>query len=326
MSPRRADIHTGSAGQCASRYTIYSRYVSLLESSRQAARASYIRVEAIEKFEEADRADHSLLRLVLDQLAIYREQRNDAVLDELHCTVVGKFRRIFGHGNWNTVTAMHEHGHMLCGEKRYDRGPDSVPVLCIFNTLGAVYAKRQKMKQAEAILVRAMVGFQRQSGERDVDRGLQPRRLYQDRGKLSHTIRTYHGAAHGFREIMGISYKTRITAFTQLAALCSARRAFPEAEEAYTLALQRLGEAARQDSIDALILKLDLGISSAKVLRALAPAARRRAHMLGNGSAVCDEEYSAMSYAASFGLGNLLRSQRRLAEAEAMYQQAWTAR
>lgn len=45
-----------------------------------------------------------------------------------------------------------------------------------------------------------------------------------------------------------------------------------------------------------------------------------------NESTVCDEEYSAMSYAASFGLGNLLRSQRRLAEAEAMYRQAWTAR
>ncbi|KAK8140793.1 hypothetical protein G3M48_001897 [Beauveria asiatica] len=122
MSPRRADTHTGSAGQCASRYTIYSRYVSLLESSRQAARASCMRVEAIEKFEEADRADHSLfLRLVHDQLAIYREQRNDAAIDELHCTVVSKFRRIFRHGNWNTVTAMHEYGQMLCGEKRYEQ-------------------------------------------------------------------------------------------------------------------------------------------------------------------------------------------------------------
>ncbi|KAJ4161559.1 uncharacterized protein LMH87_007591 [Akanthomyces muscarius] len=30
-----------------------------------------------------------------------------------------------------------------------------------------------------------------------------------------------------------------------------------------------------------------------------------------------------MSYAASFGHGNLLRSQRRLAEAEAIYRQAW---
>ncbi|KAM3560707.1 hypothetical protein ARSEF4850_003533 [Beauveria asiatica] len=285
-------------------------------------------VAAIEKFEEADRTDHSLfLRLAHDQLAIYREQRNDAAIDELHCTVVGKFRRIFGHGNWNTVTAMHEYGQMLCGEKRYEQAEALA--------LGAVYAKCQKMKQAEAILVRAMVGFQRQSGERDartLTAAFNIGDVYQDRGKLSHTIRTYHGAAHGFREIMEISYKTTITAFTQLAALCSARRAFPEAEEAYTLALQGLGEAARQDSIDALIPKLDLGILyrdvkrlefAEKLIEGRAEEAEVSFADAAKEFVVCDEEYSAMSYTASFGLGNLLRSQRRLAEAEAMYRQAW---
>ncbi|KAF1732485.1 hypothetical protein CRV24_006373 [Beauveria bassiana] len=73
MSLRPADTHTGSAGNAP----------RAIQSTP--ARASCIRVEAIEKFEEADRADHSLfLRLVHDQLAIYREQRNDAAIDELH--------------------------------------------------------------------------------------------------------------------------------------------------------------------------------------------------------------------------------------------------
>ncbi|KAJ4161560.1 uncharacterized protein LMH87_007592 [Akanthomyces muscarius] len=291
MSPDRAAIRTNSARRCASRYTIYSRYVSFLESSREAVRASSIRREAIEEFDEADRTDHSLfLRLVHDQLAIYHGQRNDAAIDEVHCTVVGKFRRIFGYAHWRTVTAIHKYGQMLCGEKRYeeaealyrtlvdevdrDRGPEPVPVLCIFNALSVVYAKRQKLKEAEAILVRAVVGFQERSGERDLrtlTAAFNLGGVYQDRGKLSHAIRAYHGAAHGFHNLMGISYKTTITAFTQLAALCSARRAFPEAEEAYTLALQGLKAAARQDSIDGLILKLDLGILYRDVQRLRPP-------------------------------------------------------
>ncbi|EJP60820.1 tetratricopeptide repeat domain protein [Beauveria bassiana ARSEF 2860] len=276
MSPRRADIHTGSTGNAPRAIqSTPGTFLSWKAVGKQRGRAAYA-------------SNHSLfLRLVHDQLAIYREQRNDAAIEELHSTVVG-----------------------------------------------AVYAKRQKMKQAAAILVRAMVGFQRQSGERDV-RAFNLGGVHQDRGKLSHTIRTYHGAAHGFREIMAF-YKTTITAFTQLAALCSARRAFPEAEKAYTLALQGLGEAARQDSIDALILKLDLGISYRDVKRlefaeklieeGRAEEAEASFADAAKESAVCDEEYSAMSYAASFGLGNLLRSQRRLAEAEAMYRQAWMAR
>ena len=238
MSPDRAATRTNSAGQVASRYTLYSKFVSLLERNRQAAWASHMRVEAIEEFDEADREDHSLfLRLVHDQLAIYREQRNDAAIDELHCTVVGKFRRIFGHAHWRTVTAMHEYGQMLCGEKRYeeaealyrtlvdevdqDRRPELVPVLCIFNALGAVYSKRQKLREAEAILVRAVVGFQRQCGERDLrtlTAAFNLGGVYQDRGKLSHAIRAYYGAAHGFQDLMGRSYKTTITAFTQLGA------------------------------------------------------------------------------------------------------------
>lgn len=129
---------------------------------------------------------------------------------------------------------------------------------------------------------------------------------------------------------------------------------------AYTLALQGLEEAARRDSIDALILKLNLGIvyrdvqrletaekliqeacQGLKVARSgYAPGAltclgtvyaRQGRAEEAEASfadavkefAVCEEEYSAMSYAAHFGLGNLLRSQRRLAEAEAMYRQAW---
>ncbi|KAK8141017.1 hypothetical protein G3M48_001029, partial [Beauveria asiatica] len=145
-----------------------------------------------------------------------------------------------------------------------------------------------------------------------------------------------------------------------LAALCSARRALREAEEAYNLALRGLEEAARQDSTDALILKLDLGILYRDVGR-LEPAemltrevcqglkdarsgyapgaltclgtvyARQGRIVEAETSfvdaarefAACDEEYSAMSFAACFGLGNLLRGQRRLAEAEAMYRQAW---
>ncbi|KAK8141666.1 hypothetical protein G3M48_010111, partial [Beauveria asiatica] len=145
-----------------------------------------------------------------------------------------------------------------------------------------------------------------------------------------------------------------------LAALCSARRALREAEEAYNLALRGLEEAARQDSTDALILKLDLGILYRDVGRLEAAETLTREVCQGlkdarsgyapgaltclgtvyalqgriaeaqtsfvdaaQEFAACNEEYSAMSFAACFGLGNLLRGQRRLAEAEAMYRQAW---
>ncbi|KAM3522949.1 hypothetical protein MY4038_008393 [Beauveria bassiana] len=380
MAPPRADHPADSAEQCASRYTIYSKHVSFLESNQQAARASIVRLEAIEEFDEVDRADYKpFQRLVHDQLAIYREQHNDAAIDKLHSIVVGKFRRIFGHGNWKTVTAMHEYGQMLCGEKRYeqaealyrtlvdkvdrDRGLESVAVLCIFNALGTVYAKRQKLKEAEAILLRAVAGFRAQSGDRDartLTAAFNLGGVYQNRGKLTHAIGMYHGAAYGFKDVMGISDKTTIAAFTQLAALCSARRALREAEKAYNLALWGLEGAARQDSTDALILKLDLGIlyrdggrlEAAETLTrevcqglkdarsGYAPGAltclgtvyARQSRIVeaetsfvdaAREFAACDEVYSAMSFAAYFGLGNLLRGQRRLVEAEAMYRQAW---
>ncbi|TQW01881.1 TPR repeat protein [Cordyceps javanica] len=316
--------------------------ISLLESNRQAARASILRVEAIEEFDEADRTDYKLFRrLVHDQLAICREQRNEAAIDEFHCTFIGKLRRIFGHRHWKTITAMHDYGRLLSDEKRYaqaealyetlvheadqDRGPDSVALLCIFNALGTVYAKRQKLKVAETIFVRAMAGFEELSGAKDVrtlTAAFNLGGVYQNRGKLSHAIRMYHTAAYGFKDVMGTSYETTIRAFTQLAALCSARRALPAAEKAYTLALQGLEETAKQDSVDALILKLDLGVLYRDAGR-LEDAETLIGDAWHGDFAACDDEYSAMSYAAYFGLGNLLRVQRRLAEAEAMYRQAW---
>ncbi|XWW94453.1 hypothetical protein V2A60_008717 [Cordyceps javanica] len=379
MPPRPAGERIDSA-RCASRYTLYSKYISLLESNRQAAQASAVRVEAIEEFDEADRTDYKLFRrFVHDQLAVCREQRDDAATDELHCTFIGKLRRIFGHRHWKTVTAMHDYGQLLCDEQRYeeaealyetlvhevdqDRDPDSVAVLCIFNALGTVYAKLRKLREAEAILVRALIGFQGLSGERDtrtLTAAFNLAGVYQDRGKLSHALRMYNAAAYGFKKTIGTPHRVTIRAFTQLAALCSARRALRAAEKAYTLALQGLEKTAKQDSIDGLFLKLDLGIlhrdagrlEDAEALVGDAWRGFRKAHAgyapgaltclstvyarqgriaeaetsfadAAREFAACEEEYSAMSFAAYFGLGNLLRGQRRLAEAEAMYRQAW---
>ncbi|KAM3558451.1 hypothetical protein MY1884_003975 [Beauveria asiatica] len=375
-SHRRAD----SARQCASRYTIYSRYISLLQSNCQEARANSIRAQAIEGFDEGDRTDHSLfLRLMHDQLALYQEQQNDTAVDDIYSIVIGKFRRIFGPKHWKTITVIHEYGQILCGAKRYeqaealyrtfvhevdeDHGPDSVPVLCIFNALGTVYAGRRKLKKAETILSRALVGFERQTGEKDSRTLIAAFNLagvYQDRGKLSHAIHMYQVAAYGFKDVMCLSYSTTITAFTQLAALCSARRVAPEAKRAYISALQGLEEAARQDSIDALILKLDLGIlhrdeqrldDAEQLLKEVCQRLQEARSGYAPGALTClgtvyarqgrvaeaetsfadaarefsehDEQFSVMSYATSFNLGLLLRSQRRLAEAEAMYRQVW---
>ncbi|OAA50241.1 TPR repeat protein [Cordyceps fumosorosea ARSEF 2679] len=187
-----------------------------------------------------------------DQLAIYLGQHNDAAIDELHSTVVGKFRRILGYGHRNIINAILEHGQLLHGEKRYEQAEALDRSLV-----------DEKLNEAAAILVRAVAGFRTQSGDRDVrtlTAAFNLGGVYQDRGKRSRAISMYHGAAYGFKDVMGISDKTTIAAFTQFAALCSARRALPEAEEAYKLALRGLQEAARQSSMCALILKLDLGV------------------------------------------------------------------
>ncbi|OAA36312.1 Tetratricopeptide-like helical [Cordyceps fumosorosea ARSEF 2679] len=310
-----------------------------------------------------------------------RALNNGAAIDELHSTVFGKTGRIFGHGHWNTVNARLEYGQLLRGKKRYeqaeslyrtfidemdrDGGPESVAVLCIFNALGTVYAKRQKLKEAEAILVRAVAGFRTQSGDRDertLTAAFNLGGVYQDREKLCCAISMYHGAAYVFKDVMGISDKTTIAAFTSLAALCSAGRALPEAEEAYNLALRGLEEAARQSSMDDLILKLDLGVlyrdvgrlgaaekltrevyqglkdarsgHAAAALTCLGTVYARQGRAAEAETslsdalkdfATCETEYSATAYAASFSLDNLLRSHRRLAEAEAMYQRAWSS-
>lgn len=108
------------------------------------------------------------------------------------------------------------------------RAPKSVAVLCLYIALGAVYAKRQIKKEAEAVLFCAVAGFQTQNVEKDMRMLTTTLRLggVYGRRKLSRAVRVYHMAVQGFR---------------------SGRRALPEAEGVYVLALQ--GMESQQDRI-----------------------------------------------------------------------------
>ncbi|PMB67557.1 Kinesin light chain [Beauveria bassiana] len=307
------------------------------ERDGQAETAIGIRAQAIEEFDEAERTDHSLfLRFVHDQMAFHRDNQNDAAVEELHSVVIGKFRRIFGHKHWRTITAMQEYGQMLCGKGHYEQaealyrtlvddadpehGPDSVAVLCIINALGSVYAKRRKLKEAETMFVRALDGFKRQVEKKDVrtlTAAFNLAGIYQDRGKLSDAMRMYHVAAYGFKDIVGHSDPTAITAFTHLAALCSARGVVEEAERAYNFALQGLAESHRQDSIEVLSLKLGLGVLL------------RDQQRLKDAENLIQEAYKGLREAASdyapgalTCLGTVYARQGRVAEAEMSFMDA----
>ncbi|KAJ5955971.1 hypothetical protein N7501_010250 [Penicillium viridicatum] len=200
---------------------------------------------------------------------------------------------------------------------------DNLSILGGFHGLGNLYIDQGKLKEAEEMYQRALVGREKALGPDHISTlntvnnlGI----LYRDQGKLKEAEEMYQGALAGYEKALGPDHISTLNTVNNLGNLYSDQGKLKEAEEMCQRALAGYEKALGLDHISTLNTVNNLG-NLYRDQGKLKEAEEMYQRALVGGEKALGLDHTSTLHIVN-NLGNLYSDQGKLKEAEEMYQGA----
>jgi tetratricopeptide (TPR) repeat protein len=245
-------------------------------------------------------------------------------LNELALVSVGYMVPSNREGNyWELQRRLLAHAYYVHYRWNNDQLTSDIAIWDAFHGLGNLYSDQGKLKEAEEMYQRALVGYDKALGPDHTSTLFTVNSLgniYRNQGKLKEAEEMFQRALAGYEKALGPDHMSTLLVVNNLGNLYRNQGKLKEAEEMYQRALVGREKALGPDHTSTLNSVHCLGILYSNQGKLKKAEEMFQRALIGHEKALSPDHMSTLL--AVNNLGNLYSDQGKLKKAEEMYQQA----